>query len=52
MVNHGAWLVESDKQEGAMEEIAGVALLLGTDAGSYITGTTVLIDGGTLANTL
>ena len=32
--------------------VAGVALLLGTEAGSYITGTTVLIDGGVLANVL
>jgi NAD(P)-dependent dehydrogenase (short-subunit alcohol dehydrogenase family) len=40
------------KRWGRPEEIAGVALLLGTEAGSYITGTTVLIDGGTLANVL
>ena len=40
------------KRWGKPEEIAGVALLLGTDAGSYITGTTVLIDGGVLANVL
>jgi gluconate 5-dehydrogenase len=40
------------KRWGQPEEIAGVALLLGTDAGSYITGTTFLIDGGILANTL
>jgi NAD(P)-dependent dehydrogenase (short-subunit alcohol dehydrogenase family) len=40
------------KRWGRPEEIAGVALLLGTDAGSYITGTTVLVDGGVLANTL
>ncbi|HEU0119486.1 MAG TPA: 3-oxoacyl-ACP reductase FabG [Bryobacteraceae bacterium] len=40
------------KRWGNPEEIAGVALLLGTDAGSYITGTTLLIDGGVLANTL
>jgi NAD(P)-dependent dehydrogenase (short-subunit alcohol dehydrogenase family) len=55
-------LTEDQKQEftnrtalkrwGRPEEIAGVALLLGTDAGSYITGTTVLIDGGVLANVL
>jgi NAD(P)-dependent dehydrogenase (short-subunit alcohol dehydrogenase family) len=40
------------KRWGSPDEIAGVALLLGTDAGSYITGSTVLIDGGILANTL
>ena len=40
------------KRWGRPEEIAGVALLLGTDAGSYLTGTTILIDGGVLANTL
>ncbi len=40
------------KRWGKPEEIAGVALLLGTDAGSYITGATLLIDGGVLANTL
>ena len=40
------------KRWGSPEEIAGTALLLGTDAGSYITGTTILIDGGTLANIL
>lgn len=40
------------KRWGKPEEIAGTALLLGTDAGSYITGTTILIDGGALANIL
>jgi NAD(P)-dependent dehydrogenase (short-subunit alcohol dehydrogenase family) len=40
------------KRWGKPEEIAGTALLLGTDAGSYITGATILIDGGVLANTL
>jgi len=40
------------KRWGKPEEIAGVALLLGTEAGSYITGTTILIDGGVLGNTL
>lgn len=40
------------KRWGEPEEVAGAALLLGTDAGSYITGTTVLVDGGVLANTL
>lgn len=40
------------KRWGKPEEIAGTALLLGTNAGSYITGTTILIDGGALANIL
>lgn len=40
------------KRWGNPEEVAGLALLLGTDAGSYITGATMLIDGGVLANTL
>lgn len=40
------------KRWGNPEEIAGAALLLGTDAGSYITGTSLLIDGGVLANIL
>ena len=40
------------KRWGSPEEIAGAALLLGTDAGSYITGTTLLVDGGALANIL
>ena len=33
-------------------ELAGPALLLASDAGSYITGTTVVIDGGVMAHTL
>jgi NAD(P)-dependent dehydrogenase (short-subunit alcohol dehydrogenase family) len=37
---------------GQPEELVGTALLLGTDAGSYITGTVILVDGGVLANTL
>lgn len=40
------------KRWGNPEEIAGAALLLGTDAGSYITGTSLLVDGGVLANVL
>lgn len=37
---------------GRPDEIAGTALLLGTEAGSYITGTTIVIDGGVLAKVL
>lgn len=36
---------------GDPRELAGPALLLATDAGSYITGTTLTVDGGTLCNT-
>ncbi len=35
---------------GKPEEIAGPALLLASDAGSYITGETVVVDGGIMAN--
>ncbi|HEY4263226.1 MAG TPA: SDR family oxidoreductase, partial [Schlesneria sp.] len=34
---------------GNPRELAGPALLLASDAGSYITGTTLLVDGGLLA---
>ncbi len=40
------------KRWGKPEELVGTALLLGTEAGSYITGTTILVDGGVLANIL
>lgn len=36
---------------GEPKELAGTALLLASDAGSYITGTTITVDGGTLVKT-
>lgn len=37
---------------GESEELIGPALLLATEAGSYITGETLVVDGGVMINTL
>ena len=37
---------------GRPEELAGPALMLASEAGSYVTGTTILVDGGVLARAL
>jgi NAD(P)-dependent dehydrogenase (short-subunit alcohol dehydrogenase family) len=39
------------KRWGEPAELAGPALLLASDAGSYVTGTTIVVDGGTLCRT-
>jgi NAD(P)-dependent dehydrogenase (short-subunit alcohol dehydrogenase family) len=31
---------------GEVDDVIGAALLLASDAGSFITGTTIVIDGG------
>ena len=37
---------------GDPSELAGPALMLASDAGSYVTGTTLIVDGGILVHTL
>jgi NAD(P)-dependent dehydrogenase (short-subunit alcohol dehydrogenase family) len=37
---------------GKPEEIVGPALMLASEAGSYVTGSTLLVDGGNMARTL
>ena len=36
---------------GEPSELAGPALLLASDAGSYIVGTVIVVDGGTMIKT-
>ena len=37
---------------GEPREVVGPALLLASEAGSYITGETIVVDGGVLAHAL
>jgi len=49
----GRWIVERSllKRPGYPEELIGCLLLLASDAGSFITGQTLYVDGGWLAGT-
>jgi len=40
------------RRYGMPEEMGGPVLLLVSDAGSYITGSTLIVDGGHLLSTL
>ena len=46
-----AWLVDRipQRRPGRPDELVGALLLLATEAGSYVTGQTVFVDGGFLA---
>ena len=41
--------MQAIKRLGRPEDVVGAALLLASDAGSFITGTTIVVDGGALA---
>lgn len=49
----GRWILERSllRRPGYPEELIGMCLLLASDAGSFITGQTVYVDGGWLAGT-
>ena len=38
------------RRTGKPEELAGAALLLASDAGAYMTGSTITVDGGLSIN--
>jgi NAD(P)-dependent dehydrogenase (short-subunit alcohol dehydrogenase family) len=40
------------KRIGALHELSGPLLLLASDAGSFMTGSTVTVDGGQLCSSL
>jgi gluconate 5-dehydrogenase len=40
------------KRWGRPEEIAGPALMLASEAGSFVTGSVLVVDGGNTINTL
>ena len=47
----GSWIQRNTpmRRPGRLEELDGAMLLLASDAGSYITGSTISVDGGWLA---